>query len=423
MRPTREDDSSLSRRRLLHTTVAAAGSAVATSSAVAARPGSSAPARVVDVRRFGATGNGTTNDGPAINRAIQALREQVTSVGRYPTAPKLVFPAGVYAVDETLNLTRLQAINAFIDGDSSIILGRCAGLPVIDALGARFLTIANLTVIGDAKLTPKVGVQIGRLADRLPADCHQFDNVKLVGNYTLAAMVNSASESVGFNHVFFWNDHPDRQSYCLVQDGLSHFGTTTSFLANQHVVAGHDASFNENEFVNCDFRHAGGGIPIWLGDTTRHRFYGCYAAGSGDAAFVVYSGPNGNTMLDIDCHCETKGLQNVFVFTGASRSTVVHGFSYKDHAPTASRAVFARAAPLESVNIEHAAIEISGFAEPTCRVLDDPSVWSITGRYYSPDPGPWNADKAFSGILSLDKTVQFPRADTTSISPTPGSAR
>lgn len=398
----------MSRRRLLHTTVAAAGSGVAAPSTAAARPGGSAfvPC-VIDVRQFGATGDGTTNDGPSINRAIQAVREQVRSVGRYPTAPKLLFPAGVYAVDETLNLTRLQAINAFIDGDSSVILGRCAGRPIIDALGARFLTVANLTVIGDAKQTPKVGVQIGRLADRFPSDCHQFDDVKLVGNYTLAAMVNSASESVGFNHVFFWNDHPDPQSYCLVQDGLSHFGTTTSLIPNQHIAAGRDASFNENEFINCDFRHAGGGIPIWLGDTTRHRFYGCYAAGSGGAAFVVYSGPNGNTMLDIDCHCETKGLRNVFLFTGASRSTTVHGFSYKDHAPTASHAVFARAAPLENISVEHASIEISGFGEPTCRVLDDPSAWSITGRYYSPDNRSWNGDHAFNGILSLEKTMRF----------------
>lgn len=399
--------SPLSRRRLINTTVAATGTGMAAGAAraasTAARP--SAP-RVVDVREFGATGDGTTNDGPAINKAIRALRDRQSPVDKYRTVPKLLFPAGIYAVDEPINITELQAVNALIDGDSSTILGRCAGQPVIDALGARWLTVRDLTIVGDSKATPKLGMQIGRLVNRRPADGHQFDNVKLIGHYTLASFLNTASETAGFNHVFFWNEHPDPNSYCLIQDGLSHFGTTTAFVPGQHATPDRDASFNDNEFFNCDFRHSGGGVPVWLGDTRRHRFYRCYAAGTGAASFVVFCGPNGHTMLDVDCHCETNGLRDVFVVTGRSGSTTVRGFSFKDQAPYASRAVFSRAAPIEHVTLEHARIEIGGFPEEGCRVLDDPSGWLITGTVYCASPRQWNGETRLAGTAFVGPEVR-----------------
>jgi hypothetical protein len=390
------------RRRLLHG-VALAGLG---GPAMAMRPEEpSARAGMIDVRQFGAKGDGKTDDAPAINRAIQALRERPMRAGKFAFVPRLSFRGGIYAVDSPINLTRLQALNAVIAGDGAVILGRCKDQPVIDALGSRWLTISDLTIVGDQEATPKLGLQIGRLADGRVADNHRLVNVKVVGHYALACLLNLAAETTGFDHVFCWNDRPDPDSYCLIQDGLDHFRTVSSFMPDQHAEPERDTSFNENEFINCDFRHAGGGVPVWLGDTARHRFYRCYAATKGSACFVLYCGPNGHTMLDVDCHCETRGLEHVFQVTGGGERTVIHGFSYKDHGIFATRAVFARKEPIRHVVLQHARIEMGHFFEPGCRVLDEPTGWTITGEVYLAEPKFWNNNEQFSGILYLDNEV------------------
>jgi hypothetical protein len=101
--------------------------------------------------------------------------------------PRLVFPGGVYAVDASLNLTGLWALNAVIDGQGSVILGRCRGQPVIDALGSRWLTIRDLTIVGDKDAPPRIGLQIGQLNDGRVADNHCLIDVKLIGHFSFVA--------------------------------------------------------------------------------------------------------------------------------------------------------------------------------------------------------------------------------------------
>ena len=390
------------RRRLFQTaTLAGLSGPAAVGLAAADMPDTA----TVDVQQFGAKGDGHSDDAPAINRAIQFVREHPMRAPGLSFARRLVFPTGLYAVESPLNLTGLWNLNAVIEGQGAVILGRCRGQPVIDALGSRWLSVRDLTVVGDNDATPKLGLQIGRLNDGRVADNHQLVNVKLVGHFTLACLLNNAAETTGFHHVFCWNDRPDPDSFCLIQDGLGHFGAVSSFVPNQHAGPERDKSFNENEFINCDFRHGGGGMPVWLGDTARHRFYRCYAASTGDASFVLYCGDNSHTMLDVDCHCEAKGLQSVFWVTGQGTNAVIRGFSYKDHGIFAARSVFARQSPVRHVTLQHARLEMGHFFEPQCRVLDDPAGWRLTGEVYLSEPDRWNGEKSFAGVLFLGDSV------------------
>jgi hypothetical protein len=298
-----------------------------------------------------------------------------------------------------------------IDGCGSVIHGRCVGQPVLDAMGARWLELRDLTVIGDKVEVPRVGLQLGRVSDAV-ADNHRLVNVKLLGCYSIACMINVAAETSGFDHVFMWNDQPDPQTYCLVQDGLNHFLAHSEFIKTRTAVD-RDDSFNENEFINCDFRHAGGGIPIWLGDTARQRFYRCYAAGTGPAAFLIYSGSNGHQMIDIDCHCEIKAPSNIFIFgSHANKTITVRGFSYTDHAADVSDAVFTTQLPVEKVILENAKLEIGWFPIQSCRLLDDPGRWSISGSYYNTFRKGWNADTCFTGTAAFGGSIsQFGHID------------
>jgi hypothetical protein len=356
-----------------------------------------------NVRDFGARGDGTGDDTAAINAAIAHIRA-VQSATNQHFAPKLIFPNGLYIAAGTINLTGLHSLNFLIDGDGSVIHSTAAGRPALDALGSRWLTIRDLTITSDAATPPSIGLQLGRLNPGIVADDHYLENLKIIGHFTTTCLLNAAAETSAFTHLLLWNKSPDPNSFCLIQDGLNHFPPTSAFADIAPTPPNQDTSFNENMFTNCDFRHDGTGIPVWLGDTARHAFIRCYAAARGPAAFTIYSGANRHTMLDIDCHCETIGLESIFSFAGATHPTI-HGFSFKDHEIFASRAVFATAPGVATVTIQNADIQTGGAHNPAARMFDNPARWRVTGRAYAASPTLWNGQTCFSGATLLGDTI------------------
>ena len=354
----------------------------------------------LDAQVFGALGDGTTDDALAINAAIAAARKLHRTAGSADIGCRIVFPTGVYAVHSPLDLTNLRDINTVIDGQGSIIVGRCPGRPVIDAIGARWLTIRDLVVVGDRDAVPSVGLQIGLASADTVADDHSFVDVKIVGHFSLACLYNRAAETTGFDHVLLWNDHPN--AFCLIQDGMNHFDVRSAFVATT-IARDQDLSFNENEFINCDFRHGAGGTPVWLGDTARHAFIRCYSATAGGPSFVVHCGSNSHTMLDVDCHCEAQGLRDVFRFEGAAH-LVIRGFSYRDHDCFAGRAVLTASSQVQTIQIEAARLDVAQYRMADCRLFDGPDRWSVTGTYYG-DRAHWNGQAAFRGVVMTGADV------------------
>jgi hypothetical protein len=160
-RTTRNHGSQLlSRRKLAAVPAAVAAFGLIGEQAKAAddKIGRPATDTVVDVRQYGAKADGVTNDAPAFNTAIKYIRERQTPAGveDIKIGPTLKIPSGVYAVSDSINLTQLRDINLLIDGDGSVILGKCAGEPVIDALGSRWLAKTLQPFIHG-----QAGIQIG----------------------------------------------------------------------------------------------------------------------------------------------------------------------------------------------------------------------------------------------------------------------
>jgi hypothetical protein len=247
---------------------------------------------VIDVRTFGAKGDGVTDDAPAINAALDTMRAQRQDAPSWVPGFRMEFRGGTFRIGSPLNLTFLQHFNVVIDGGGAVLLGATDGKPVIDALGSRWLHFQDLYIFGDKDHPPNIGLQIGRAVTGLPADNYILENVSLNGVFSLACIYNFAAETTVFLHCTAWNKSRSAGAYCLIQDGLNHFAASSVFVSGR--PAGNMAeSFNENLLINCDFRSNGDGSPLWLASTSRHQFQRCYAAAENAPGCVLHVGGEG----------------------------------------------------------------------------------------------------------------------------------
>jgi len=129
-------------------------------------PNASAPVGIgVNVRDFGAKGDGVADDTAAIRRALDAATlpgaEQEKPAPAPDTARSLViFPPGIYRVTDTLQLEPRHAylvlqgtgaVASFGRGATALLYDGPAGKHLIDSVGAGFMEIRNLFLDGNEK--------------------------------------------------------------------------------------------------------------------------------------------------------------------------------------------------------------------------------------------------------------------------------
>jgi hypothetical protein len=347
-------------------------------------------ADVINVRDFGAKGDGITDDTAAINAAVAHGR----TYGPAGRGFRLTLPSGNYLVTSPLNFTGINASygGAVIDGCGSVIIAKMSGGAVIDAMGSRWLTFRDLTISGDATTTPAIGLQIGRTADGVSADVMTFDNVSIYGSFTFTAFYNLASE----NFTALSSDFRNlvTTGWCMVLDGLNHWNASSSFVSVTTPVE-HLQSFNETLFLACTWQANGSPGIVWLGNVYRVKLERCYAANTAGAAFVIYQPTSGGqpaaTFLDVDCHLETTTVQNAFLLTAPAgqASTLINGFSYTDHQCQAAHAIMAidPGSPLTVCDIRNAVFRV----QAGTALFGNPSAFYSRGSYALLSHGVFNA--------------------------------
>lgn len=371
----------------------------------AVKPDPALHTEVLDVRTFGATGDGVTDDAPAINAALDAMRSQRQGAPSWAPGFRMQLNGGTFRIGSPLNMTSIQHFNVVIDGGGAVLLGATDGSPVVDALGSRWLHFRDLYIFGDKDHPPSIGLQIGRSATGQPADNYILENVSVNGFFSLACLYNFAAETTVFLHCTAWNKNPSANAYCLIQDGLNHFAAGSIFSSDRP-AENMAESFNENLLINCDFRSNGAASPLWLASTSRHQFQRCYAAAENAPGCVLHVGGQGHTMLEMDCHFEAPEMQDLFLLTGAAQAQF-RGFTYKDHATPPINSVFTTDPTVEAVEMQNACIEIAGYTRPQARLLDNPAIWSASGSYYSHSPHGWTPPARFSGMVTLGLEQTF----------------
>jgi glucan 1,3-beta-glucosidase len=105
----------------------------------------------VNVRDFGATGNGVTNDTSAINRALQQVYKSPNSVTNQATRRSIYFPGGTYIINDALIIPPNARLVG--DGINSTLIKQ---------------TLANKNVIQFGDSTFLTGVSAGTTGGKLP---------------------------------------------------------------------------------------------------------------------------------------------------------------------------------------------------------------------------------------------------------------
>jgi len=363
----------------------------------------------INVRNFGAVGDGVADDTAAINAAMAYLRAHPIGggspgVSTQAYCAKFVIPPGRYLITGTLNWTLLYSLTLYIEASGALIVGRTSGKPMIDALGSRFLHVEGLTLLGDTVNSPSIGLQIGRY-DAQSADLHHFENMTISGVFTFCALYNFAAESTVFAKLNLWNaTTAPTNTFCLVMDGINHWNIQSQFVT---VTAPVDtlASFIGTSFVNTlIMMQSGGGPPVWMAGTADCRFETSYIANTHPGYGVVLYGNGALPIkrLDMDVHFETTAMTDVFYIDGPPGTVQadLRGFRYKEVLSQASNSLFkVNTANVATVAMHDFDIYVDYFQVGGCKIFDNPSVWYASGRYGEPTGTHWVAPAAFQGSI------------------------
>lgn len=295
------------------------------------------------VRRYGAVGDGSTDDATAINRAFDYARAaEYLEDGWNSTYGIVDFGTGQYKVNSTINATDLNARGARITGDGAVIIGHCTGDPVIDMVKTRYIDVENLTIIGDATNTPSIGIQQGRDSSGLVVDTCTFTNIHYDGEFSTACHVNYAAETCSYNQCSFYNQDTSSTSAAFVIDTTNSIGITSDFKTVSSGVSSHNANY----FVGCNFVTSAGGAGPSIrinastsagGEARDIVFHECYyntvgsVAGGGTPGPIFFvDGPTIN--LHITGRGEVSGdVTHIVEFDTSSAVSTHEGFMLREH--------------------------------------------------------------------------------------------
>jgi hypothetical protein len=402
---------------------------------------------VVNVKSFGATGNGITNDTSAINAAISYIRNADDAAGTGATNKyELYFPQGNYVIGSPINLTCYSDPNSTsatsdgcensgssqlaeyhgvlpVVGYGAEITCDTSGAPCIDGLGSRAIQISGLSIVGSCTLAtePDFGVQIGRTVYGSGADGWYLHQIYVAGCYTKAAFYNLASEDLLIDGNSFVRNADTNETfatstgpYDAIWDSGNHWQVTSQFV-NEQIPRDDPNSFNDNQVVESQFyptssSHSSG---LWIYGTRRLSLTNTYIVTNQGACVTLYfdatsGGSTTNTTNhtpeddQFNFHCEGSVAED-FLITGYSSNPIIKGLSYNDEAvaPTMTSAnVFALDTGVSGLTLQNANINIVG-GSTSDYLWDNPANYTVSGNIYLPANGTtvWQQPENWTGCV------------------------
>lgn len=336
---------------------------------------------------------------------------------------RLDIPHGIYSVS-SVDLTEQRFYrNVHIVGFGTVFVANTAGKNVLDCVGSRWLQFWGITVMSPSAVQARTGWQLGN------SGAEALGNNKLyacqsIGDFALAAAVNSGSETTQWYSCRFSNQNIDAGTYAFVADGQNQLGPYTSDYTTVTRPQGQGVSFTNNAFYGCQFRHIGGRSATYLSRAEGWLFdESCYFL-SNDASMVLYTAADSRSVgLSLSGLHETKqtqpqygpevgGLVDVLRFTGDGSGSLLQGINLKLRRPVPSNACIATDGTTGAIELSGSIIEITNTDTVPTQTLISPTdsgKFTINGEVKVDRTEFLNLQLAnsFSGTIITDTKVNF----------------
>lgn len=198
--------------------------------------------------QFGALGDGSVDDAPAIQRAIDFAKTRQAN----PFAPYLAtvfFPAGYYLINSSINLTGANGIWLVGDGGSylnTIILGNTGNRPMFDFSGSSQSGCENFTFIPSSASSPSTIAMQFALTSTGGLNCgvrHCYTQMTDVpsanGGLGSISLLNVRSEEFYIHECLFRANSPLVMSY---KSNIVFSGVNYTVTSNFQTVTGGSGS-------------------------------------------------------------------------------------------------------------------------------------------------------------------------------------
>jgi hypothetical protein len=323
-------------------------------------------------------------------------------------------PSGVYRVDGSINFTNLKARNTILLAHGAVFHGRGSGKNVVDMTGTRWLQTYGLTVFGDELSKPRAALLLGPQNTDVSGinanGNNAFFGCNFTGHFETTAIWNIGSETTSWFRCRGANYNTDPDSKVFIGDGKMRLGAASDYGPLRD--AGVGASCTNNQFYSCDFRHMGGGVPVWLEFTRGWGFdRGCYFISYNDSIFEIYqSSTSVNQNLSIEGLMETTfknqpmpgntGCKHQIKFVGDGTSSELEGFTFKIGIPHTALSSIKQDASSGALSLTNADIVIGHQLTEGVPIFDAPTL-SITGRIQAAKANELNIASiaSFNGVI------------------------
>lgn len=369
---------------------------------------------------YNATADGVTDDTAAFNALwADVVSSLVTVDGNIKYVPiTILIPPGTYNIASSINFTDLFAWNIHVLGHGAVLKGTGTNKHVLDMGNSRGIHLDGLTILGDAINTPMSGIFVGPDGTTTNGN-NKFSDVKIIGSFNKAAFWNIGCETSQHINCQFNNSKADTATYSYLADGMNRFGAASDHITVRSPDTA--ASFTQNTFMGCHFRHYGSGTPVYIEYASGWTFdKGCYFLAFDGTNIKIRSGQTYRTMnLSIDGLFETSQSTAVDycvdLIVPNGETTAITNCQFNFNSPHAGTALIRHidsggstpgSCKLENCDIRFAGKMVAG----SINMFSTTGTLSMVGNIFSGEAAVVNlaALSEFHGNVYVDNTANIP---------------